>query len=50
MELYKTIKKNKQENAFLNVEESVFRILLTLMVTNSTTERSFSQLKHEKKQ
>lgn len=47
MELYNTITEDKLESAFPNVEIAL-RIFLTLMVTNCTTERSFSQLKRVK--
>ena len=46
-ELYKVMVEDNIECAFPNVEISL-RIFLTLMVTNCTTERSFSQLKHIK--
>ena len=43
-ELYKVIVEDNIESAFPNVKISL-RIFLTLMVTNCTTERSFSQMK-----
>jgi len=45
--LNKVIVKDNNECAFPNVEISL-RIFLTLMVTNCTTERSFSQMKRIK--
>ena len=47
MELYKIIMDDKLESVFSNVEIAL-RIFLTLMVTNCSTERSFSQLKRVK--
>lgn len=46
-ELYKVIVRDNIECAFPNVEIAL-RLFLTLMVTNCSTERSFSQLKHTK--
>ena len=47
MELYKIIMDYKIESVFSNVEIAL-RIFLALMVTNCSTERSFSQLKRVK--
>ena len=47
MELYKIIMDDKLESVFSNVEIAL-RIFLTLMVTNCSIERSFSQLKRVK--
>ena len=46
-ELYKIILEDNIECAFPNVDIA-FRIFLTLMVTNFSAERSFSQLKYIK--
>ncbi|XP_065650991.1 uncharacterized protein LOC136079198 [Hydra vulgaris] len=46
-ELYQAIVRDNIESAFPNVEIA-FRIFLALMVTNCSTERSFSQLKRTK--